>query len=94
MQVRTTVHDERDEAQEAERLIRGELSHIADALGVAPYGGCYEQAEVLERAKALAKRVEELETLVLCSQNGYGRWSSELAEEAHKIAERRAGRAK
>lgn len=61
MQIRTTVHDERDGAIEAERLIRDELSHIADALGVAPYGGCYEQSEVLEKAKALAKRVEELQ---------------------------------
>lgn len=64
MQIRTTVHDERDDAIEAERLLRDELSHIADALGVAPYGGCYEQAEVVERAKALAKRVEELEGLL------------------------------
>lgn len=54
----------KDLAEDEVRVLRDELSHIADALGVASYGGCYEQAEVLERAKALAKRVEELQAEV------------------------------
>ena len=86
------VEDSEDEA----RVLRDELSHIADALGVAPSGGCYEQAEVLERAKVLAKRVEELEEM-LCEykRRGYGEITSrniDVIKEADAIATRRAGR--
>lgn len=88
------VEDSEDEA----RVLRDELSHIADALGVAPYGGCYERAEVLERAKVLAKRVEELEKLVVRRHDAktigdMGQLDVDLYAEAQAIATRRAGRA-
>ena len=86
------LREENKDAEDQARVLRDELSHIADALGVAPYGGCYEQAEVLERAKALAKRVEALEKLLLDWRTEYGNGSIE--REASRIAERRAGRAK
>ena len=93
----------KDLAEDEVRVLRDELSHIADALGVASYGGCYEQAEVLERAKALAKRVEELECLLRAwrvhqSADDERRCLDRLWDEALKLAEgkratRRAGRA-
>jgi len=68
---RTEARAEAFRAQEEARSAWSQLSYVAEALGVAQYGGCYSPNDVLSAAKAAQERVRKLteQTDILSAQN-------------------------